>query len=108
MLAYGPGRGGPLPSHTPIRRLHMRSHCLALASAWALVGCTDTSAPRSADHLAVSVAPLSLPGIGFACYDIAVTSTGETVWTQGLPDTTLLGADQDDAPGAPGGTPVDM
>ena len=40
--------------------------------------------------MTISSAPLTLPGIGHACYDIAVTNAadgaGETVWSRGTPN----------------------
>lgn len=53
----------------------------------------------------IAVAPLSLPGIGEACYDIQVNNGTDIVWSLGDPDYTKLGANQADNNG-PGDTLV--
>ncbi|MFT7580029.1 MAG: hypothetical protein ACI9MR_001696 [Myxococcota bacterium] len=82
---------------------------LALVSLLA-VGCSsekpDARNARVADGIEISVAALSLAGIDIACYDVAVTTATDTVWTQGDPSVTALGHDQD-APPDPNGTAID-
>ncbi len=66
---------------------------LMAAIALASVACaTDVPTPRS--RLGLTVAPLSLPGIGVACYDLRIVTASDTVWSRGLSSTTLLGHDQ--------------
>ena len=63
----------------------------------ALPACADSSAP-SGDRFALQVAPLDLPEVGFACYDLAVHNAGggvgDVVWRRGDPARTRLGQDQ--------------
>ena len=40
------------------------------------------------------MAPLSLPGVGGACYDLAVSNATGAVWSKGDPSRTMLGASQ--------------
>ncbi|MFO0746093.1 MAG: hypothetical protein U1F43_10515 [Myxococcota bacterium] len=74
-------------------------------------GCAGEAGSGPGDRVAIHVAPLDLPGIGYACYDVRV-STGaggsEVVWSEGDPDWTQTGADQGaPAPGTPGDGPAD-
>ena len=53
-----------------------------------LVACADGAGPSgtSGPSLAIEVAPLDLPGVGFACYDLAVENgLGQPVWSRGNP-----------------------
>ncbi len=64
--------------------------------ALAVGGCADhgSRTPPASGELAVRVAPLSLPGIAVACYDVAVTNdVGEFVWRQGDPDVAYTAGD---------------
>ena len=79
---------------------------LYLASVLVLAGCMASPPARSPHGVEVRVAPLSLTGIGYACYDVQVSSgagaSAEIVWQRGEPDRTRLGADQTvAAPGVP-------
>jgi hypothetical protein len=68
------------------------------------VGCgTDGPVPGDIDStvrptIEIQIAPLTLTGIDFACYDVLVTNgpggTGDTVWSEGDPLFTKSGADQ--------------
>ena len=53
------------------------------------VACRQAEQRPAGARLALRVAPLSLPGIGVACYDVRVTNAaagaGETVWARGDP-----------------------
>ncbi len=80
-----------------------RRTVLMVPSVIALAACADmadTSPP--ADGLSIAVAPLSLPGVGFACYDLRVNNgpggTGDVVWRRGDPAFTRLGQDQNTDP----------
>ncbi len=70
-----------------------------------IIGC----AQPSGDGLNVVVSPLQLPGIGAACYDLAVYAgqgaTRQTVWTHGDPTRTALGHDQALPPSPTNATP---
>ena len=52
----------------------------------------------------IAVAPLSLPGVGGACYDIEVSNGTSVVWKKGDKARTLVGANQalDNGPTTPG------
>src|SRR5262245_41157607 len=41
--------------------------------------------PSGDGEVRVSVAPYSLPGVGYVCYDLAVSTTNELVWKEGHP-----------------------
>lgn len=66
---------------------------LAVPGLLAFSGCSSNSA--SEPHgVKIAVAPLSLPGIGGACYDLEVSNGTSVVWSKGVPTRTLLGASQ--------------
>jgi|GEM_PF-1915676 len=74
----------------------------ALALGFPLAACAD-AAQHDGGVVTIAVAPLSLPGVGIACYDLRVENGAGIVWERGNPSLTLLGADQ--AGGASGGAP---
>ena len=59
---------------------------VGLGSALAACGTEEAPTPRG---LSIQIAPLDLPGIGDACFDLRVTNatagTGDPVWTRGTP-----------------------
>jgi hypothetical protein len=77
---------------------------LTVFSALVLGACSSEPRPNEAQGLALEVAPLSLPGLDFACYDVRVAAgsgeTRQTVWQKGDPARTRLGHDQDLPPSA--------
>ncbi len=66
---------------------------LALPGLLVLSGCSSQSA-RAPRGVTITVAPLALPGIGGACYDLEVSNGTDVVWSQGVPTRTALGASQ--------------
>ncbi len=60
----------------------------------ALGACAEGSGEAEVRGIEINVAPLSLPGIGGACYDIEVSNGTDVVWSLGDPAFTKLGADQ--------------
>jgi len=69
----------------------------------AMSGCLSKEAPApsgSPSGLQIAIAPLNLPGIGVACYDLAVTSAEGVVWVKGDSTLTRLGHVQADEPDA--------
>jgi hypothetical protein len=81
-----------------------RRTALFVPSVIALAACAGSAdVPAPADGLAIAIAPLSLPGIGFACYDFRVNNgpggTGDVVWKKGDPNLTRLGQNQNADPG---------
>jgi hypothetical protein len=65
--------------------------CIAGA---ALGACAEGGAEPEVRGIEITVAPLSLPGIGGACYDIEVSNGTSVVWSLGDPAFTKLGANQ--------------
>jgi len=66
-----------------------------------VAGCGASGTPAPVDtgaRVELAVAPLSLSGVGVACYDVAVTAgptgSSETVWARGDVALTRLGHDQ--------------
>lgn len=66
---------------------------LAVPGLLAVSGCSSQST-RDPRGVKISVAPLALPGIGGACYDLQVSNGSDVVWSQGAPARTALGAAQ--------------
>jgi len=65
-----------------------------------ITSCTSPD-PISTPHgVEIVVAPLNLPGIGVACYDVQVSTANDVVWSKGDPARTLLGHHQPAAPNA--------
>jgi hypothetical protein len=68
---------------------------LAVAALPPLSACSTDASPGSPGHgLKLSVAPLSLPAVDFACYDVEVSNGAAVVWSKGAPTRTRLGQDQ--------------
>ncbi|HRE88767.1 MAG TPA: hypothetical protein PK095_06450, partial [Myxococcota bacterium] len=78
----------------------------AILPALLIVACqAERTVPTAS--LEVDVAPLALPGIGKACYDLRVTNAaagaGDVVWERGTPNTVDADAICSDRFGASGG-----
>jgi len=73
----------------------LRLACIASLS---FIGaCAEEKAPLG-PTLELTIAPLNLPGLGFACYDVKVETASGTVWSRGNPQLTKLGHDQTASP----------
>ncbi len=83
----------------------------AILASSSLLACGEASSPRSGPGLTLAVAPLSLPGITDACYDLRVwvdkngnsafdSGDDDVVWAKGNPAATKLGQDQTIPPGS--------
>jgi len=64
----------------------------------ASAGCISEQPAGNPQGFKIVVAPLSLAVIGVACYDLAVTTDTDTVWSKGVPAFTTLGHDQTQPP----------
>ncbi|MCC6620923.1 MAG: hypothetical protein IT385_06695, partial [Deltaproteobacteria bacterium] len=69
-------------------------NALLLTCTSLILACGDRGESRDGPSVEVRVAPLQLPGIGFACFDLRVQNATATVWSRGNPALTRLGADQ--------------
>src|SRR5262245_38300584 len=58
---------------------------VALSASWSACGSNEKAPAPGDGEVTISVAPYSLPGVGFVCYDMAVTTKTDTVWTKGDP-----------------------
>ncbi|MFO0749959.1 MAG: hypothetical protein U1F43_30465 [Myxococcota bacterium] len=72
----------------------IRSILTASSLAWCLLACSGDDAEPAEPRIELRVAPLSLSGIGFACFDVRVDNGAGPVWSRGDPALTRFGADQ--------------